>query len=101
MVCVDATMPSLRTVNRWIAEDPDFCDAVAGGRAVGVNTLMDAAYSIASGSGHSTGSIERDKLLCSVIRWIVSKRDPDNAPSVHLHGMSSINVVISKEEADW
>jgi hypothetical protein len=101
MICVDAAMPSLRTVNQWLATDPEFKDAVNGARAIGINTLMDAAYSIASGWAHSTGSIERDKLLCSVIKWIVAKRDPDNAPSIHLHGGTGIHVVIAPDHGDW
>ena len=80
MICTSAEMPSLRTVNRWLAADPDFAATVRYAREIGVQALMDAAMDIASGGAKSTGSVERDKLLCSVIRWIVAKRDPENAP---------------------
>lgn len=77
MICRDETMPSLRTVNRWLAIDSDFADAVERGRQIGIWTLMDAVYDIASGGELSTGTVERDQLLCSVIKWVCGKRDPD------------------------
>lgn len=78
-ICADPALPSIRTVNRWIADHNDFADAVRNARKIGVEALMDAAVNIASGGVHSTGSIERDKLLCSVLKWIVSKRDPEHS----------------------
>lgn len=81
MICKDSSMPSLSYVNKWISGDPEFSENVKNARKIGADTLVDACYSIAAGEALSTGSIERDKLLCSVIKWIVAKRDPDNAPN--------------------
>lgn len=99
MICVDDTMPSLRTVNRWLASDDDFADAVEGARAIGVNALMDACLSVAGGGTHSTGSVERDKLLVGVIRWIVAKRDPDNSP--HALKAAQFFVAVSPDDGEW
>ena len=98
MICTGPAMPSLRTVNRWMADDDEFTEAVNRARQLGVNALMDAAVSIASGGAHSTGSVERDKLLCGVIRWIVAKRDPDKAPYLCDR---SITISIDPSDADW
>lgn len=95
MICCDVTMPSLRTVNRWQADDATFRGAVAQAKALGVETLMDAAYAIAAGP-LSTGSVERDKLLISVIRWMAAKRDPEShAP------MRFISINIERDDGDW
>lgn len=99
MICVDDTMPSLRTVHRWLASDDDFADAVEGARAIGVNALLDACLSVAGGGTHSTGSVERDKLLVGVIRWIVAKRDPDNAPNKFSARQIFIN--IDPDNSEW
>lgn len=93
MCQADESLPSLSTINAWMAADRDFADAVKSARQVGVETLMDACYSIAAGEALSTGSIERDKLLCSVIKWIVAKRDPANAPCWK-------NLIILRSDAD-
>lgn len=81
MICKGPLMPALSTVNGWIAKDDGFSTAIANARLIGTDTLVDACYSIAAGDELSTGSIERDKLLCSVIKWIVAKRDPANSPN--------------------
>lgn len=96
-VCIDPAMPSIRTVNRWMSADSDFADAVRNARQIGSNALMDAAVNIAAGGVHSTGSIERDKLLCSVLKWVVSKRDPDHIKFEH----GSVFINIGADEADW
>lgn len=99
MITADPAMPSLRTVNRWMAKDDDFTDAVRRARQIGVHALMDAAVNIASGGVHSTGSIERDKLLCSVIKWIVAKRDPENAP--YLLANRGIIITLTQDDTEW
>jgi hypothetical protein len=95
MICRDPDMPSLRTVNRWQADDAQFKQAVQQGKALGTETLMDAAYTIAAGGPLSTGSVERDKLLISVIRWIAEKRDPQNHRAMQL-----INIVVRDDSDD-
>lgn len=95
MICRgDESMPALSSINAWIAADKDFAEAVSNARQVGVETLVDACYSIAAGEDLSTGSIERDKLLCAVIKWIVAKRDPANTPDKWR------NVIVLRSDVD-
>lgn len=96
-ICSDPAMPSIRTVNRWISSDNDFADAIRNARQIGSEALMDAAVNIASGGVHSTGNIERDKLLCSVLKWVVSKRDPEHIKI----GFQGVYINVSPDDMNW
>lgn len=84
MICKGSDMPSLRTVTKWMSGDDEFAEKVSQAKDLGIATLMDACFEIARGTAPlSTGSIERDKLLTSVIKWIVEKREGRSLREYH------------------
>ena len=76
MICACNDMPSIRTVNTWMSSDDDFKTELDNAREIGVQTLTDAMMNIAAGDDLSTGLIERDRMMISVLKFIISKRDP-------------------------
>lgn len=78
-VCRTPGMPSRRAVYRWMKNDRAFAQRVAFARQCGVWTLLDALFDIASGGTLSTGDSESNALLCNILRWIITKREPANS----------------------
>ena len=76
-ICNDKKMPCLRTVQNWKRADPDFREAFNLALHDNVDTLVAIMENIASGGSMSTGNVERDKLLITVIKWRAAKLHPD------------------------
>lgn len=79
MACRIKGMPSRRAVYRWMRDDKAFAERVTSAREFGVWTLLDALHDVATGGRLSTGNERSDALLCAILRWIITKRDPANS----------------------
>lgn len=98
-ICQDESMPSLRTVTSWTSGNDVIAQQVNDAKDVGVSMLIDACFEIARGNeDFSTGSIERDKLLTSVIKWIVEKREGKALRTYHAN---NIQITLSGDDANW
>lgn len=97
MICDDADMPSLRTVVRWMAEDSQFRAEIDLAKQEGLEALASYARLIARGiPPHSTGDVLRDRLLISLVFWLIAKRE---ARSLRAHG--NVIIRVNNETLSW
>jgi hypothetical protein len=68
-------MPSWRTIQRWLRDNPDFCAQYARARAESAERLEHEALDAAR-SARTFQQIQAARLLADTIKWAAAKRNP-------------------------
>jgi hypothetical protein len=72
-ICRDESMPTARTVQRWIATRPDFCQQCSASRQLGVDLIAEEVVEIAD---NLAGDVGRDGLRCRARMWWAARISP-------------------------
>lgn len=85
-VCREEGMPNPSTVWRWCQKDESLSQAIAAAREDGEERITADLRRIARGDqGHSTGDIQRDKLIIDTDLKLLAKWNPKKYGDKTLH----------------
>jgi len=77
-VAEQSDMPDIRTIRRWMRENPKFREEVLAAQAmVAYESAMEARRIARGDAGFSTGDIQRDKLLIETDKWFAERLVPE------------------------
>ena len=74
-ICREERMPTVRSVNKWMAEDAEFESGIARARALGYDCIADDCLRIADDS-RADEDVQRSKLRVWTRLQLLAKWDP-------------------------
>jgi hypothetical protein len=76
-ICSDAHMPDDETVRQWAKKNAALSLDIAHAREIGFDTIAANTRLVAAGvEGHSSGDVQRDKLIVDTDLKLLAKWDP-------------------------
>lgn len=75
-ICADAAMPSMATVQRWLAAHPDFASQYAMAREDQADTLAEEMLDVARAKSVDQVEATDKRLLIDTLKWRAGKLRP-------------------------
>ena len=73
-ICNTDDLPSYSCLHKWMAQRPEFAEAVHQAREVAADLKADLALEVAEESTHAT--VQSDRLRVSTLKWHAAKHAP-------------------------
>jgi hypothetical protein len=79
----DEHMPTRRTINRWIAQDAEFCQRYTRARTSQAAAVVERGY-LAAWNDDGPQHVQRNRLRFDACRWLAARLDPRWSDSAEL-----------------